>query len=207
MIVENSREATPTRVMTGGFAMTKVIVGLYDDVALAQRAVDKLLVEFGIPRQDISMLSNETIAAIPGAAEGSGEPGPLGDADVSGADLVPRLTELGVPQEAAEGYAEGVRRGGSLVVGRAEDARAAEATAIMDREGAADFSARIDAWRAGGWTGFDPEAGPLTPAEADAERRRWREQGGAQRAATAPLEGTTHIEVRRSMAYSYIPRG
>jgi hypothetical protein len=102
--------------------MTGIIVGLYDDVALAQNAVDALVAS-GIPPRDISMLSNETIAAIPGAAEGSGEPGPLGDADVSGADLVPRLTRLGVPQDAAEGYAEAVRRGGALVVVRVEDAR------------------------------------------------------------------------------------
>jgi hypothetical protein len=187
--------AQPT---AGGFAMTRIIVGLYDDVALAQNAVDALVAS-GIPPHDISILSNETIAAIPGAAEGSGEPGPLGDADVSGAYLVPRLTRLGVPQDAAEGYAEAVRRGGALVVVRVEDARAPEATEILDREGAVDYQARVDAWRAEGWTGFDPEAEPFTPAEADAERRRWRERGGA------PPEGTTHVKVRRSLMYLYLP--
>jgi hypothetical protein len=188
----------PAQPTAGGFAMTGIIVGLYDDVALAQNAVDALVAS-SIPPHDISMLSNETIAAIPGAAEGSGEPGPLGDADVSGADLVPRLTRLDVPQDAAEGYAEAVRRGGALVVVRVEDARASEATEILDREGAVDYQARVDAWRAEGWSGFDPEAEPFTPVEADAERRRWRERG------EAPLEGTTHVEVRRSLMYLYLP--
>jgi hypothetical protein len=188
----------PAQPTAGGFAMTGIIVGLYDDVALAQNAVDALVAS-GIPPRDISMLSNETIAAIPGAAEGSGEPGPLGNADVSGADLVPRLTRLGVPQDTAEGYAEAVRRGGALVVVRVEDARASEATEILDREGAVDYQARVDAWRAEGWTGFDPEAEPFTPVEADAERRRWRERVGA------PVEGTTHVEVRRSLMYLYLP--
>jgi hypothetical protein len=69
----------------------------------------------------------------------------------------------------------------------------------MDREGAVDYQARVDVWRAEGWTGFDPEAEPFTPVEADAERRRWRERGGA------PLEGTTYVEVRRSLMYLYLP--
>jgi hypothetical protein len=158
--------------------MTKVVVALYEDVAVAQKAVDAL-VAAGVPRSEVSILSNETIAAIPGAAVGSGEYGPLGPAEVSGADLVPRLARLGVGQSEAEGYAEGVRRGGGLVVVRTDDARAAQATEIMGRAGALDYEAHVKSWRAEGWAGYDPNAVPFTPAEADAERRRraeWRAQ-------------------------------
>ncbi len=151
--------------------MTNVVAALYDDVARAQEAIDALLAE-GLPRADVSILSNETIAAIPGAAVGSGEPGPLGDADVSGADLVPRLARLGVGRSEAEAYAEGVRRGGALVVVRTAEAHAAKAIELMDRAGALDYETQVHSWRSEGWAGYDATAAPFTPAEADAERRR-----------------------------------
>jgi hypothetical protein len=49
----------------------------------------------------------------------------------------------------------------------------------MDRAGALDYEAHVKSWRAEGWAGYDPNAVPFTPAEADAERRRraeWRAQ-------------------------------
>jgi hypothetical protein len=178
--------------------MTKVIVALYDDVALAQKAVDALVAE-GLPRPEVSVLSNETIAAVPGAAVGSGEYGPLGDAEVSGADLVPRLTRLGVGRSEAEAYTEGVRRGGGLVVVCTDDARAARATEIMDRAGALDYEAEVRSWRSEGWTGYDPRSAPLAPAEADAERRRRGERRSQPEKAAVRTERT----IRRAAIYAW----
>jgi hypothetical protein len=150
--------------------MAKLVVAIYEDVAVAQKAVDALIAA-GIPQRDVSILSNETIAAIPGAVD-SGEPGPLGDVEVSGADLVSRLAAFHVERSAAEAYAESVRRGGALVAVRADEARAAEAADLMDRTGALDFEAQVRSWQTEGWGGYDPNARPFTPAEADTERRR-----------------------------------
>jgi hypothetical protein len=150
--------------------MDRLVVGIYEDVAVAQTAVNEVL-RAGVPGRDVSILSNETIAAVPGAIS-SGEPGPLADAEVSGGDLVPRLTNLHVDRSAAEAYAEQLRRGGALVAVRAEEGRAEQAADILERAGALDFEAEVRSWRDEGWAGYDPAARPFTPAEADAARRR-----------------------------------
>ncbi|MGZ8409917.1 MAG: hypothetical protein ACXWVS_08370 [Hyphomicrobium sp.] len=168
----------------GGSILVKLVIAIYEDVAVAQKAVDAVITA-GLPQRDVSILSNETIAAIPGAVD-SGEPGPLGDAEVSGADLVSRLTALRLERRAAEGYAESVRRGGALVAVRADGARAAEAAEIMDSIGALDFEAQIRSWQIEGWSGYDPEARPFSPAEADAERRRRAERSPSTEQKPAP---------------------
>lgn len=79
--------------------------------------------------------------------------------------LLGGLVGAGVPQEEAESYAEGVRRGGTLVSVSAEDAMAGMARDIMRRHGAVDLDERVASWRNSGWSGFDPAA-PMssTPA-------------------------------------------
>jgi uncharacterized protein (TIGR02271 family) len=70
------------------------------------------------------------------------------------------LTDLGVPEQEAHYYAEGVRRGGALVSVDADDNMAERAAEIMGRYGAVDIDARVKHWREGGWTRFDPNTGP-----------------------------------------------
>jgi uncharacterized protein (TIGR02271 family) len=76
--------------------------------------------------------------------------------------LIGGLVGAGVPKEDAEYYAEGVRRGGTLVTVNAEDAMAGMAHDIMVRHNAVDINDRSSQWRSGGWTGFDPNAEPLS---------------------------------------------
>jgi hypothetical protein len=102
------------------------------------------------------------VAAITGAGAGAGIGG-----------LVGALTGSGVKDEHAHVYAEGVRRGDTLVTVRADDGRAEEAERIMQDFGPADITARAASYRAGdGWTGFDETRGAMTPAELQAERLR-----------------------------------
>jgi uncharacterized protein (TIGR02271 family) len=70
------------------------------------------------------------------------------------------LTDLGVPEQEAHYYAEGVRRGGALVSVETDDHMAERAAEIMGRYGAVDIDARVKHWREGGWTRFDPNTGP-----------------------------------------------
>lgn len=72
--------------------------------------------------------------------------------------LISGLTRLGVPEEDANYYAEGVRRGGTLVSVDAADDRAESAVAIMKRHGAVEIDKRAAEWRDGGWSGFDENA-------------------------------------------------
>ncbi|HZG51266.1 MAG TPA: YsnF/AvaK domain-containing protein, partial [Pyrinomonadaceae bacterium] len=72
--------------------------------------------------------------------------------------LISGLTRLGVPEEDANYYAEGVRRGGTLVSVDAADERAEGAVAIMKRHGAVEIDKRAAQWRDEGWSGFDSNA-------------------------------------------------
>jgi hypothetical protein len=82
------------------------------------------------------------VAAITGAGVGAAAGGLLG-----------ALTGAGLGEEHAETYAEGVRRGGHLVVVRADDARATEAERILARHNPVDMESRTADWRSQGWTG------------------------------------------------------
>lgn len=72
--------------------------------------------------------------------------------------LISGLTRLGVPEEDANYYAEGVRRGGTLISVDAADDRAERAVAIMKRHGAVEIDKRAAEWRNEGWSGFDSTA-------------------------------------------------
>lgn len=86
--------------------------------------------------------------------------GALGGAAVGGAagGLVGALTEAGVSEEDANVYAEGVRRGGSLVSARVDDSMEDTARAILDDNTQVDLNERRTSYRNEGWTRFDPEA-------------------------------------------------
>ncbi|HEX7002884.1 MAG TPA: DUF2382 domain-containing protein [Trueperaceae bacterium] len=84
--------------------------------------------------------------------------------------LLGALTDAGVPEEEAHRYAEGVRRGGNLVVVNAPDGRAEMAATILDRHAAADVEARESNWRRQGWERHEHEAEPLTERQLAQER-------------------------------------
>ena len=100
--------------------------------------------------------------------------GAIGGAAIGGAagGLVGALTDAGVPEDDAHVYAEGVRRGGSLVTARVDDDLAATARAILSDDRTVDVRARRDEYRLEGWTAFDRDAPAYTPEQIDAERGR-----------------------------------
>ncbi|HYP00906.1 MAG TPA: YsnF/AvaK domain-containing protein [Pyrinomonadaceae bacterium] len=72
--------------------------------------------------------------------------------------LISGLTRLGVPEEDANYYAEGVRRGGTLISVESSDEQAERAVAIMKQHGAVEIDKRAAQWREEGWSGFDSNA-------------------------------------------------
>lgn len=106
------------------------------------------------------------VAAAAGAATGAVVGGATGG-------IVGSLTGAGVPERDASFYAEGVRRGGTLVIARVEDARAPTAREILQRYTAVDPSLRGTAYRESGWTSCDPNAPTYTADQVAAERRRY----------------------------------
>jgi len=69
--------------------------------------------------------------------------------------LIGALTKWGVPKEKAEYYAEGVRRGGTLVSVRTDDENADLAAEIMEDHDALDINERAAQWQQSGWSGFE----------------------------------------------------
>jgi hypothetical protein len=105
--------------------------------------------------------------------------GAVGGAVVGGAagGIVGSLTGAGVPEHDANFYAEGVRRGGTLVTARVDDARASMAREILQRHISVDPAVRGSAYRESGWTSFDESAPPYTPEQVAAERDRYIGRG------------------------------
>jgi hypothetical protein len=90
--------------------------------------------------------------------------------------FVGALTKEGVPERDAQFYAEGVRRGGTLVSARVDDARAPAAREILQRYQAVDPAVRGAAYRESGWTSFDENAPAYTADQIAAERARYRQE-------------------------------
>ena len=87
--------------------------------------------------------------------------------------IIGALTQSGMSDEEANFYAEGVRRGGSLVVARVADGQAARAEAILDRS-AVNIRDRMAMWEKTGWTRFDPNAPAYTAEDIRREREMYR---------------------------------
>jgi len=120
------------------------------------------------------------IAALTGAGIGA----------VAGG-LIGALTDIGVPEEEAGYYAEGVRRGGALVTLNVEDTRVDEAIDILEAHNAVDVEHRASAWKQSGWTGYNPTAKPYTPAEITLEREQYRTLPSTTAAGAATAAAST----------------
>jgi len=83
------------------------------------------------------------------------------------------LTEAGVSDEDAHVYAEGVRRGGTLLTIRVPDAERARIEAMLDRS-AVNILERGRAYRKSGWRSFDPNLPPYTADQIRKERDLYR---------------------------------
>ncbi len=86
--------------------------------------------------------------------------GAVGGAVVGGATggILGALKDAGVSDEDAHVYAEGVRRGGSLVSVRVDEADVVRVETALNGLRGTDAATRGAAYRQEGWTRFDPEA-------------------------------------------------
>jgi hypothetical protein len=100
----------------------------------------------------VSTLTGAVAGAVVGGAAGG---------------LIGALTEAGVPEEHAHVYAEGVRRGGTLVIARVGPEQEATAHSVLDRTGRADLDTRARTYREEGWSRFDPEGQPYAVDDLD----------------------------------------
>ena len=111
----------------------------------------------------LGLLAGLAALAIPGIgpviAAGPIVAGVLGvTAGVAAGGMVGWLSKHGVRPEQAEMYAEGVRRGGALVVVHSNPVKAEVAWKLMNVLGAVDVEDRAENWRAEGWEGYVPHS-------------------------------------------------
>lgn len=86
--------------------------------------------------------------------------------------IVGALVDAGVDREDADVYSESIRRGGTLVTARVQDAEAARAEDILRGYRPVDMAARGAEYRKSGWSGFDPKAPPYRPNQTEVDRIR-----------------------------------
>ncbi len=83
--------------------------------------------------------------------------------------IIGALTQAGVSEEDAHVYAEGVRRGGTLVTARVDDRNAAQLEATLDGSALRTTDLRSN-YAKSGWKTFDPAAKPYSADEVRRER-------------------------------------
>jgi hypothetical protein len=103
-------------------------------------------------------LASTAVGAAAGAATGG---------------IMGALTEAGISEEDAHAYAEGVRRGGTLVSARVADADRDRFEGLLN-ESAVNLRDRTAAWQKSGWRSFDPAAQPYGADELRRERELYR---------------------------------
>jgi len=87
--------------------------------------------------------------------------------------IVGALTQAGVSDEDAHTYAEGVRRGGTLVSARVSDAAASKLEGVLDRSSLRTTDLRTT-YQKSGWKSFDDNAKPYSADEVRKHRSSWQ---------------------------------
>lgn len=87
------------------------------------------------------------------------------------------MRDRGISDEDAHLYAEGLRRGGTLVTAHVPNDRVEAITKLFQSRNAVDIEKREAAWRAEGWISFNPDAEPLTPSQLTSMRIQHVESG------------------------------
>ncbi len=172
--------------------MTKTVIGLYDDLADAQRAIQELL-RNGFTGEHISVVTNKTAgtanatgaiiaslaelskATVPGIGP-TVAAGPLfnrqpAESDGEVGDLLDVFLSAGVPWERSHCYVEGIRRGGTLVMVRPPDDLAVRAVQVIHHYGPVDLDHRVKQWRENGWRHFAMGANPDPTSRVEREPR------------------------------------
>ncbi|UAK25684.1 general stress protein [Sphingomonas nostoxanthinifaciens] len=87
--------------------------------------------------------------------------------------LVGALTHAGVPETDAHVYAEGVRRGGTLVTAKVDELLTPTARNILGDGRTVNVAERRNAYETQGWSNFDEAAPVYTDSDIAAERARY----------------------------------
>jgi len=171
--------------------MAKTLVALYDTFTDAERVVQELIAD-GFARSDIHLALDRTKshAAHTSSVEW--------DSAYEGANLIDTFADVGVPSDEAHAYAEGVRRGGALVVVESSDDRAERGMEILQRLHPVNIHERTTQWQQEGWTAAEAHARTATTTAA--ATRSAQEQARAQTRVADTGARTRRVEDQKEVA-------
>ena len=161
--------------------MHRTIVALYDTRTDAEAAVRDLEAD-GFDRSATEIIAHDTTLTGLGTDYSGGE----------GGGFLSRLTNWNVPERDAHVYAEGVRRGGTLLKLRVDEDDVDRAVAVLERGNVVDVDRRETDYRSSGWTGYDEAATPYDETSAAEERAHYASgtyTGGVNTGAGSGLGG------------------
>jgi hypothetical protein len=152
--------------------MTKTLLAFFDDFNVAKDTMDDL-VRNGFQRKDISLVANNVAGQIKemnlisgmdsmliAGVGSSAVVGPMGVMIEGG--FVSALNRIGLPDDEAHMYAEGVRRGGVLLAIEVADDADQKSVQIINQHHPKDIESRSTIWRdEEGWERFDSRRKPL----------------------------------------------
>lgn len=166
--------------------MSKIVVGLYDQLEDAKNTRD-LLKDRNF--DDINVYAHKDHT---GFLEG------LTVKRIEHGDAFDALVDGGVPRDDAELYAEGVRRGSTLVFLTCEDVRADEVADIMGQFNLTDIKPKEAEWRQMGWTGYDRFAPGIGSQDKAAHEREVGTEGASLESRHITSEAkTVHIQAEQ----------
>src|SRR5215217_4882063 len=165
------RRGTLARRPQGIDPMTKTVTSLFHSEHHATAAASHLK-QAGIPADDIDIWTTPH-------------------------NLAPLLEDLGVSRTDAHAYAEGVIRGGTVVIVKCDASAVDEVVGILDKEGVLDLDEQQAAWRSEGWEGpaAAEQAGDLTGSSEMARSRT--DSTGAEQTEVV-VHGRIRIQSRRA---------
>ena len=101
------------------------------------------------------------------------------------------LSDLFVPDDDRDVYAEGLRRGGYLLTVQVPAGLENQASDVLERSEPVDLDARATTWRQSGWTGYQEETLPTEIVDTGLSSRHEADLGGrdVQPSARAPSAG------------------
>jgi uncharacterized protein (TIGR02271 family) len=143
--------------------MADTLAGVFDDYEQAELARERLA-SAGFRREAIQVTPERS-------AWGTGDATYGGRASDQGGLRGFFASLFGAAEESHGHYSEAVRRGSIVVSVDVDDERQiAQATEILEDCGAIDVDERVERWKAGGYTGYDEQAKPLTREEIARDR-------------------------------------
>ncbi|MDQ0393891.1 hypothetical protein [Labrys monachus] len=137
--------------------MSETITAMYDSRADADAAADKLA-EAGISRSNIQVMAGST--ANDEFAD------TLDDSPREEGGFWATLKSLFMPDEDRYSYAEGIRRGSTVLSVTVAEADVGLTSGILEEYGAVDVQQRASEWKADGWSGYASEGAAAQEASA-----------------------------------------